>query len=120
MKRCVYFTVCIVAVVILVSILAFLFHWGESFESKFGYLPGISSPRMETSSWDPSYILTFNGHRYTVSTSQVAGVGSYLGAVSYHGSHSGVFNLYAIPNVLNYVAIAVQTRSGYLLAVENR
>jgi hypothetical protein len=70
------------------------------------------------SKWDPHFVLTFKSHEYYVSTSQVSPVGQYVGGITYHGPHSSFFRLYAIPGIPNDEAIAVQTRDGYLLAVE--
>lgn len=70
------------------------------------------------SRWNSHFVLTLKSHRYWVSTSRITGVGAYLGAISFHGSASGSFRLYSIPGIPNNEAIAVQTQTGYLLAVE--
>lgn len=83
---------------------------------------GLATPDLTRQAypWSTAYILTFHGHRYDVSKSHVVGVSHYLETESYHGIQSGVYPLYSIPGIPQYLVIAVKTSTGYLLAVQAR
>ena len=120
MKRGILFGIGIGAIIIGASFMVWRLCGWLTPSRQPDYPSGVIPAQTGTSLWDPDYILTFDGYSYTVSTNSVTDVGAYLGSVSYHGFHSGGFRLYAVPKVPNQKAIAVQTKSGYLLAVENR
>ncbi len=100
----------------LITMLILLTFWAVISEFSFS-ASAITRPAYH---WHSGFILTFHGKRYEVSTSRVVGVGRYIGGISFHGSKSGYFPLYSIPGVSGYLAIAVKTSTGYLLAVKSR
>jgi sugar lactone lactonase YvrE len=96
--------------------------------NKPDHSPETPSASTDLYSWDPNLVLTLTDltlkdHYYTVTTSTVPvnEVGSYITSIGYYGTPNhpgGVFRLYTIPKFPNYEEIAVQTKSGYLLAIE--
>ncbi len=88
------------------------------FTMNLGFTASASSRTIVSSKWYRGWVLIFHEKHYDVSHSHLSGIGHYLETISYHGQHSGVVSLYSIPGIPKYLAIAVKTSSGYLLAVQ--
>lgn len=68
-------------------------------------------------SWDDSLILTFNGHKYNVTSETTNDVYRIIEYITYHGNDGRVFKIYSINNIDNYDKIAIKTKNGYLVAI---
>lgn len=85
-----------------------------------GINTALASRAHHLAPWNFKYILKFHGQQYEVSSNHVTRIGTYLGTISYHGTSSGGYRIYAIPGLHRYSSIAVQTNGGYLIATEKR